>query len=252
MKKALVIIILFLVIICGGFIYLYLYNETHVTILGYHGTLPNKINIEKSEFVIDLEKLEKELQFLKKHKYKTLTLKEFLCWKNKKCSKPNKAVLITFDDGYKNNYDYAFPLLKKYNMNAVVFYVGQNSNNYEGNMMSFKEINSSKEKFPNIEFASHSYDLHNHNFKTYEEIDNDIKIMKNIIKTKYFAYPHGEYNEEYIKALKDNGFDLAFTFGPGKEHRKCSRDDNNYKIPRLNISSNMSLGKFKLRMLLPF
>lgn len=45
---------------------------------------------------------------------------------------------------------------------------------------------------------------------------------------------------------------MAFTFGPGKEHRKASKKDDNYKIPRLNISAEMSMSKFKLRLLMPF
>ena len=75
--------------------------------------------------------------------------------------------------------------------------------------------------------------------------------MKNIINTKYIAYPHGDYTDEYIKALKDNGYVMGFTFGPGKEHRRSSLKDNQYKIPRLNISSGMPIWKFIIRVLLP-
>ena len=45
----------------------------------------------------------------------------------KKCDKKHKSVLITFDDGYYDNYQYAFDLLKKYKMNAVVFIIGDNT-----------------------------------------------------------------------------------------------------------------------------
>ena len=44
---------------------------------------------------------------------------------------------------------------------------------------------------------------------------------------------------------------MAFTFGPGKEHRKASQKDDAYKIPRLNISNDMPLWKFILRIILP-
>ena len=80
----------------------------------------------------------------------------------------------------------------------------------------------------------------------------DILKMKSVIDTKYIAYPHGDYTKEYIQALKDNGYNMGFTFGPGKEHRKSSQNDNQYKIPRLNISSRMPIWKFIIRILLPF
>ena len=232
-------------------IYLYYYNDNHISILGYHGILPKNLNTTKDEFILNLETFEKELKFLKQNHYETLSLDEFLCWKNKTCKKPHKAIVITFDDGYQNNYKYAFPLLKKYNMKATVFYIGSKALDSSGNYLSIDTIKKAKKEYPNITFASHSYNLHNHNQKSYSIITNDIKKMNKIINTKYFAYPHGEYNKEYIKALKDYNFKLAFTFGPKKEHRKATRNDNNYKIPRLNISSYMSFTKFKLRLFLP-
>ncbi len=54
-------------------------------------------------------------------------------------------------------------------------------------------IKEAKRKYPNIEFASHTYDLHHENdyLLSYEEINNDFKKMNNVIDTKYFAYPYG-------------------------------------------------------------
>lgn len=45
---------------------------------------------------------------------------------------------------------------------------------------------------------------------------------------------------------------MAFGFGPGKEHKKASRNDNIYTIPRLNITNGMPLWKFSLRLSLPY
>ena len=60
------------------------------------------------------------------------------------------------------------------------------------------------------------------------------------------------YNDNIIDVLKEEDYKLAFTFGPSKNHRKMYYFDNNYKIPRLNISNDMPLWKFKLRLKLPF
>ena len=54
-----------------------------------------------------------------------------------------------------------------------------------------------------------------------------------------------------IDALKEEKYVMAFTFGPDKEHRKATRKDDKYKIPRLNISNDMPMWKFKLRINMP-
>ena len=63
-------------------------------------------------------------------------------------------------------------------MNAVVFYVGKNINSNEGYYMNKETIEEAKVEYPNIEFASHSYGLHENFGKTYEEVNNDIMKMK--------------------------------------------------------------------------
>lgn len=76
--------------------------------------------------------------------------------------------------------------------------------------------------------------------------------MGDVVNTRYFAYPYGHYNEDIIKVLKTKKYKMAFGFGPGKEHRKASRSDNIYIIPRLNITNGMPLWKFSLRLSLPY
>lgn len=87
----------------------------------------------------------------------------------------------------------------------------------------------------------------------YSLIETDIKKMKELefIDNRYFAYPFGAHNKHYENELKKNGYKLAFTFGPKREHRKVTIKDNRYRIPRLNVSSNMPMYKFIIRMILP-
>ena len=250
-KKILIILFAILLIGIAGIIYIYVENEDKVAILGYHGVLPKELNTSGDNLIVDAETFEQELKLLKKLGYHTMTLEEFECWKNGECKKPHKSVLITFDDGYQNNYDYAYELLKKYDMNAVVFCVGVFVESNDGGHFNKEVLQKISEEYPNVEIASHSYDMHFHSDKTYEQVMEDASKMSNLIDSKYYAYPFGDYNDEYIRALKDSGFSLAFTFGPKREHRKADISDDNYKIPRLNISNDMSRIKFLLRLFLP-
>ena len=230
---------------------IFIKDSSKVAILGYHSVMPHAINTSGDNLVVDREKFEKELKILKKLGYKTMTLDEYYCWKNKECKKDKKSVLITFDDGYMNNYEYAYDLLKKYDMNAVVFCVGSYILGDGELHMHMDTINKVKEEYPNVEIASHSYAMHFHSDKTYDEVMEDANKMKKVIETEYYAYPFGDYNDDYIRALKDSGYKMAFTFGPKREHRKSDLKDDNYKVPRLNISNDMPMYKFILRLILP-
>lgn len=193
-----------------------------------------------------------------------MTQEEFYNWKHKKINLPYKSVLITFDDGFLSNAHYAFPLLKKYGMNATVFVTGkfiENSTETEwtGNVKTYmsKEIlEKVKEEYPNIEICSHSYDLHREGAIEQDEdkLSNDEKEFKEkIINTGIYCYPFGQYNDKMIKTLKENNYKIAYTYGPTKkDYRKATRRDDDYKVPRLNASHGMETWKFGLRLLMPF
>lgn len=220
---------------------------TKITVLTYHdfveGTPSNNMQINKEVF-------EKEMKYLHSMNYKTLKLKDIECFMDGKCKLPKKSVLITMDDGWKNELEIAAPILKKYNLNAVIFYLGEHKDGHNNNFMDLDDCKKLKKEYKNIEIASHSYSLH------YEEAYNlskkhfisDINKMSEIVDTKYYAYPYGKYSNNYIEALKSEGYSIAFGFGPDEEHRKLTKNDNRYAIPRLNVSNGMPLWKFILRL----
>ena len=102
----LIILLLFLVFI--------LYNKTRknfVLCLMYHS-----IDSEKNIGGIFVDEFEEHIKWIKDKK--TFKMEEL---KGLDYTLPPNSILITFDDGYKNNYTLAFPILKKYNMKATIF-----------------------------------------------------------------------------------------------------------------------------------
>ena len=249
-KKTLIIISIPILIVVLIIIFPYFFPKKYA-VLTYHDFTIGKPenNMQKN-----VDEFKKEMEYLKKHNYKTLTLKDVECYMNKECDLPRKSVLITFDDGWKNIYEYALPILKEYDFNGVIFYLGINIENYDSNFISKKELELIKKDYPNIEIASHTFNNHNENAytKSVEEFNEDFKNMEDVINTKYFAYPYGNYSDNYIKALKDNKYKLAFSFGGKDEFRKFNNKDNKYIIPRLSFSTTYPYWKFVLRMYLPF
>ena len=271
MKKIVMLTgILILLILLGGGISLWLLSkEPKVAVLCYHNiaTKEEKTNFpEEADWIIEVENFEEQLKALKEQGYTTLSLSEFIDWKLGKIEIPKKSVLITFDDGFLSNYHYAFPLLKKYEMKATVFVIGQymqlgqGRKQWSGNVkeyLNLEMLEQAKQEYPNIDFASHSLELHVQDSiytKTKEELAKDLEDFKErITLTTAYAYPFGAYNEEMIQALQQAGYKVAFIYGPTKkEYRKASRKDENYKIPRLNVSHGMEIQKFTMRLRMPF
>ena len=249
-KKLIITISIIVVSILLVVLFPYLFPKKYA-VLTYHDFTPKtpENNMQKN-----VDEFKKEMKYLKKHNYKTLTLKDVECYMNKKCDLPRKSVLITFDDGWKNAYEYALPVLKEYDFNGVIFYLGEKIDKSDPNFISQDELEIIKKDYPNIEIASHTYKNHVEDgyTKSVEELGEDFKAMKDIVDTKYFAYPYGRYSDDYIEVLKDNDYKLAFSFGGKIKHKKFSNKDNKYLIPRLNLSTTYPYWKFVLRMYLPF
>lgn len=92
---------------------------------------------------VDETLLEEHLKYLNDNNYKTITLSEYL---GKKYSKKDKLVMLTFDDGYYDNYRNMFPLLKKYNMKATIFlntFFIKDKNRTEDKVLESREANKS-------------------------------------------------------------------------------------------------------------
>jgi peptidoglycan/xylan/chitin deacetylase (PgdA/CDA1 family) len=84
----------------------------------YHHVLP------ESGFITSGTKdFEAQMAYLAKRGYKTLTSEEFLAFKRGNYEPPKRSVLITFDDGWRDNYVYAYAILKKYGLRATLFVV---------------------------------------------------------------------------------------------------------------------------------
>ena len=242
----------------------YLYKNPKIPVLCYHNiaTQDERANYpEESDWTITTDNFKEHLDYLKNNNYKTLTMDEFYNWKIGNLNLPYKSVLITFDDGFLSNYEYAFKLLKEYNMNATVFVVGSfidssTTNEWNGNIKTYmtKDIlENLKNEYPNIEIYSHSYNLHYQGAieQSQDVLLQDITDFNNFYpNTDVFCYPFGQFNSTIEDCLRKSNYKMAFGYGPNKnDYKKASRNDNNFEIPRLNMSHGMSVFKFGLRLL---
>ncbi len=217
-----------------------------IAVLLYHriNNMPTKTSLDK--FSISPKAFERQLIYLKKMGFISILPDEIDEIKNKKLWKNNRYVLITFDDGYKDNLE-AAKILKKHSMKGLFFI----STAYLGKTMNFIEMLNENDIKKLLSYGmgigSHS---HNHeklvqlNRKEIEkEISQSIQILSQYSDIEDFAYPFGSYSEKVIDVLRRQGIKRAYIIG-----QKIYQIDkmSSYKIPRAIIRKNSNLIDFYL------
>lgn len=222
------------------------YNKKvdQIPVLMYHDVIIDEYFKDKPD-TIELTMFEKQLKYLKDKGYKTLSLDEFYCWKKGECEFGEKTVVLTFDDGFYSFEYLVKPLLEKYNMTASVFLIGEYTDEltpeFDPNKYGTVGIDNINNELDNAYYGSHTFALHKMvgNKKrvetlTYEEIDADFKSMKEIYDFEYMTYPFNTDTKDFIRALKNNNYKLAFR----GESEKATKSSNDYLIPRIGVSNN--------------
>lgn len=219
-------------------------NTKGIPVLMYHwfydDTVNEKLtNINYHNYTSKTD-LIKQLEYLKKNKFYYPTWDELIDYIDGKIDLPEKSVIITDDDCVNSFFRVALPLFQKYEIPVTSFCI---TNKNKWKKYVGKEY---------LDFESHTHNLHQRickdmtwngavMCKSYDEINNDIKTSVNLVKNTYaFAYPFGHYNDNTIKALKNNGIKLAFTINEGR----VKKGSNKYKLPRVRISKGISIESY--------
>ncbi len=206
-----------------------------VPVLMYH-----HVSSHKGALVtISPENFESHISYLAKNGYKTLTLDEFLAFKKGELSLPKKSVLLTFDDGWIDNYLVAFPIIKKYGVKAAIFAVtdwveraseGKRDSNdiYIPNHNESKRLvceepasavvnwDDLREMSSFFSVASHS-NAHDNEELGMDEWRDDLAFSKSLLKnglgieTKHLCWPRGKYTNELIDLAQNLGFEALYT-----------------------------------------
>ncbi len=199
---------------------------------------------------------EKHLSYLKKNGYRTLTYYDVNKIINNEMLSQKSDIILTFDDGYKNNYTNAFPILKDFGLKCVIFMVaGTKSNTWDKDknetedfLMTDQEISEMEEY--GIEFGSHTL-THPHLTKipideAKHEIEDSFRILSQKLKNPLisFAYPYGECNEEIESIVTETGYQ----FGIATDSGPILLKDNLKRVRRQIIFSHTSMLQFKKKI----
>lgn len=200
---------------------------------------------------------ESQMQYLSSHGYHTISLNQAI--DTNSTSVPSKAVVITFDDGYRDFYTEAFPILHRYGFSATVFlisgFVGPNPGIAgQTEYMSWNEVREAYAQ--GITFGSHTITHPHLETLTSKEIDRELDISKRTIENELgtrvysFSYPNAfpEHNCQLIDrmraGLKSFGYESAVSTMIGTA--TCTSDQ--YALPRLPINSHDDLHLFEVKL----
>lgn len=201
-----------------------------VPVLAYH-----KIDLPTSDVKIRgaytaPRRFAAQISHLKRRGFEFLTAGEMIKRYRDDGRFPANAICLTFDDGWKDNYTNAFPILKRHGVKATIFLVpscigritDQVTAEGEGEREHLSEADIKEMSAAGIEFGSHSM-----NHKLFDRIE-EPEIEQEVVESKryienlvekecrVFAYPAGFYNEFARDAVRRAGYDAAFStvYGP--------------------------------------
>ena len=246
-----IIILLIILIIFSAKYPWWLPTKKGLIVLMYHHIYKYDDSCDlPKELYIEPEIFSKQMDFLLKHNYIPITLEDLSKSYNDNTFKlPKKSILITFDDGWLDNYTKAFPILKEKNIKANIFI----SCNFieQKNCMTWNQLIEMKNSGL-ISFGSHTI-THPTDIQTL----NDDKILYELkeskqqleqklnIKIDSFAYPSGKgaINVKIRKMVFDSGYLFDFSTKRGINSFKWNKEK---AIKRLYIKQSHNLFDFYL------
>jgi len=223
------------------------YYKKEIPIIYYHRIVERLDEAGKHGIYVTAEQFDKHLSYLKKCGYKTISLEEAL--EIKRICSEGKYVIISFDDGYEDNYRLAFPILKKYGFKAIIFLVAgleYNSWDLKSNEPKLKMMNKQQileMQDYGIEFGSHTLSHSDLTKISYEEAKKELAESKKILEEelgreiKSFAFPYGNCNEEVKKIAREAGYKLVYA----TDNAPLGLHEDLFQIRRIGIFPNTTV-----------
>ncbi len=185
-----------------------------VPVMIYHSVRPHVSESSLQDaYDITPELLAQEIEFLKVNGYTCIRFSDLVAAMDGTTTLPAKPVILSFDDGWENQYVYAFPILKKYKVPGT-FFIYTNPVGRNPHWMTWSQIVEMDRA--GMEIGGHSR-THPYLTKIIDNhlLDKEIAEPKAIIEAHIghpiyaFAYPFGFYNARVVAAVKRAGYVVA-------------------------------------------
>ena len=215
-------------------------RAVNIPIFIYHSVIPHYPGETASQDAYDVtpELFESELRYLESHHYTAISLDDVADYFDMGKPLPQNPVILNFDDGWENQFIYAFPLLKKYHYEAT-FFIYTNVIDHSP-FLSWKQIKEMVESGMAIGGHTKTHPLLT-NIANADELRDEIvggkKILEDHLRRSVtvFAYPYGDYNNAVASAVKEAGFRMARSTYRGVSHTP----DDRYALKGILVSDSL-------------
>lgn len=203
-----------------------------IVILNYH-----KVDDYFSSLSITPRDFDNQMAFLKKNGFETISLEQLRgVLAGEEVDLPERPLIITFDDGYRDNYTNAYPILKKYGFTGVIFVITSFIDRKLPYYISWDMAKEMQESGV-IDIESHTVDhismTELNDEKLRRELTESKKRIEEVLEkpAEYVAYPTGTYNLHIADIVRGCGYKGAFTIKYGNVDAMT----NLYAIERLPV-----------------
>jgi peptidoglycan/xylan/chitin deacetylase (PgdA/CDA1 family) len=236
------------------------YKKNPLRVLMYHKVSDNG---HKDGLTVTSSDLDEQFRFLKQQGYTSILLSDLTNYVLYGTHLPPKPVLITFDDGYRDNYTIMYPILLKHGLKANIFlvpaFLQTTPDGTSADGETYLQVSDLHAMDPGkVEYGLHSYDHKNYKQLSEEEIAQDIKKTREFLTgwkipfQQCLAFPYGSYpkrnaaaRNKFLNTLSANNITLAFRIGNRLNPLPISQS---LLIQRLDIRGDEPAAKFERKL----
>lgn len=219
---------IFIAAVVGVMLGSVLFAKGEVPILAYH-----QVSNDDDIYSVKPEQFRQQMKFLAEHGYTPVSLHEVIEAQAGKGSLPDKPIVITFDDGYADNFTTALPIMEEYGMRATVFVIANAVGTPD--YLTWEQIAAMTAR--HTEIGSHTYSHVDLSTLPPEKQREELTLSKTTLEAKlgrpieFLAYPYGQFNAATQQLLAETGYRAACTGIIGLNTTATPR----YALHRINM-----------------
>jgi peptidoglycan/xylan/chitin deacetylase (PgdA/CDA1 family) len=225
----------------------------HLPILLYHRVTDEPTHQQLEPYRLPLDTFEANLKYLANNGFYSVTLEDWEKSRSEYSGLKGRPVVITFDDGYVDFHDHAWPLLQKYGFSATVFVVSDlvgRASEWDtrfGAPTPLMDWNCLRKlSSQGVSFGSHTATHPFLTMMTPQELAREARTSKDEIEQQLgvpvtsVAYPYGEHSEVIERVFEDQGYSMGLTVSG----TLSDVYDHHMRLGRVEFPQNQSIEKF--------
>ena len=226
-----------------------------ILILMYH-MISDTDHLQEKRYAVSPRSFGRQMGYLKYSRYTPVSLVALHRYIVDQVNNtlPEKPIVITFDDGYMDNYENALPILREFDFPATAFIVSglvgktnswMTAEGYpEKHLMGWREIEEMKKN--RITIGSHTINHRRLSTLNSNGAKNEIEGSKKFLEDKlgipinHFAYPYGDMNQSIVSMVEEAGYNTACSTKSGFN----SEGTNPFALRRIEVYGTDTLWNF--------